>query len=211
MDRGTPEARGAQPAVRIAAPAERVAIAEALADAFFDDPVMSWIMPAPGDRTTRLRRLFGVLLKGHYLPLGTVWTTDERSGAALWAPPGHGVIPTSTTLRNLGGVLHALGTNALRALRALTHVEHLHPKEPHWYLGVLGTRPQFQGRGVGSALLAPVLERCDAEGLPAYLESSKESNLAFYARHGFAVTAEVMLPGGGPPVWPMWREPRAGG
>jgi GNAT superfamily N-acetyltransferase len=94
------------------------------------------------------------------------------------------------------------------SLRAIAEVERVHPKEPHWYLAVLGTEPAWQGKGVGSALLAPVLQRCDREGRPAYLESSKESNLAFYARHGFEVTGTIDLLGGGPRVWPMWREPR---
>ena len=66
--------------------------------------------------------------------------------------------------------------------------------------------PVAQGRGLGSSVLAPVLGRCDDEGLGAYLESSKEENLAFYSRHGFEVTEEVQLPGG-PPVWLMWRDP----
>jgi ribosomal protein S18 acetylase RimI-like enzyme len=88
-------------------------------------------------------------------------------------------------------------------------VERLHPKgPPHWYLGVLGTRKKAQGRGVGSSLLAPVLDRCDDEGIPAYLESSKHSNIAFYRRHGFEVTGEIPLPFGGPSVWSMWRDPR---
>jgi ribosomal protein S18 acetylase RimI-like enzyme len=152
--------------------------------------------------------MFGVLLKGHYLPLQTVWTTPDVAGAALWGPPGHGVVPTAAVLRNGIELLRALGMRSARALRALTHVEHLHPKDPHWYLGVLGTRPERQGTGVGSALLAPVLTRCDEEGMPAYLESSKESNIAFYRRHGFEVTGEIPLPGGGPTVWPMWRDPR---
>jgi ribosomal protein S18 acetylase RimI-like enzyme len=84
-----------------------------------------------------------------------------------------------------------------------------HPRERHWYLPVLGTAPEHQGRGFGSALLAPVLGRCDAEGVPAYLESSKERNLAFYRRHGFEVTATIRVPDG-PELWPMLRKPRGG-
>jgi len=72
---------------------------------------------------------------------------------------------------------------------------------------VLGTDPQHQGKGIGSALLAPVLAKCDAEGIPAYLESSKERNIPFYRRHGFEVTTELNLKNG-PSLWPMWRDPR---
>jgi ribosomal protein S18 acetylase RimI-like enzyme len=95
--------------------------------------------------------------------------------------------------------------------RGLLEVQRNHPADPpHWYLAVLGTDPSAQGRGLGSATLAPVLERCDADGVGAYLESSKERNIDFYARHGFRVTAELRLPRG-PSVWPMWREPQPNG
>ncbi len=195
--------------MEVATDGDLAAVAGALADAFFDDPVMSWILREEDSRRRRLARLFGVQLRAHYLPLATVWTTPDHAGAALWAPPGHPVIPPTTIVRYLPGIVRALGRHAVRALRTLNHVERLHPKEPHWYLGVLGTRPSDQGRGIGSSLLVPVLDRCDAEGLPAYLESSKHSNIAFYRRHGFEVTGEIALPFGGPSVWPMWRDPRA--
>ena len=78
---------------------------------------------------------------------------------------------------------------------------------PHYYLSVLGTDPDQQGGGVGSALLGPVLDRCDADGIAAYLESSKESNVDFYIRHGFSVTDRIDLPDDGPALWFMWREP----
>ena len=93
-----------------------------------------------------------------------------------------------------------------RSLRLLSLVEKVHPTEPHWYLAVLGTSPDQQGKGIASATLAPILRRCDEEGLPAYLESSKEANIAFYRRHGFEVRGQVDVPGG-PSLWPMWREP----
>ena len=82
-----------------------------------------------------------------------------------------------------------------------------HYREPHWYLSTLGTDPEAQGRGLGSAMLAPVLGLCDEDGWPAYLESSKESNIPFYERHGFRVTGEIQVPDG-PKLWPMLRPPR---
>jgi ribosomal protein S18 acetylase RimI-like enzyme len=209
VDSKPEESTGKSSAVVAATGADLTALSEALADAFFDDPVLSWILREEQGRTARLARLFSVQLRGHYLPLETVWTTADGAGAALWAPPGHAIIAPATIIRYLPDMIRALGRHTLRALRTLNHVERQHPKAPpHWYLGVLGTRKQSQGRGVGSALLAPVLERCDEEGIPAYLESSKYSNIAFYRRHGFEVTGEIPLPFGGPSVWPMWRDPR---
>jgi len=101
-----------------------------------------------------------------------------------------------------------LGSKLPKALRALTAIEKAHPPGEHYYLAVLGTDKRFQGQGVGSACLEPVLSRCDEQGIGAYLESSKERNIPFYNRHGFEVTRELPLPGGGPSIWLMWREPR---
>ena len=88
----------------------------------------------------------------------------------------------------------------------LLGVERRHPlRAPRWYLSVLGTDPVAQRQGLGSAVLRPVLEQCEADGIGAYLESSKERNIDLYARHGFRVSGELRLPRG-QRVWPMWRE-----
>ena len=100
----------------------------------------------------------------------------------------------------------AAGEWVNRALGVLIELAEVHPSEPHWYLEGLGTHPDWQRRGVASAVLAPILQRCDDEGLPAYLETQKESNVPFYRRHGFEVTATHQLSNGGPNVWLMWRE-----
>jgi GNAT superfamily N-acetyltransferase len=184
------------------------ALQDVLQAAFWDDPVMSWLFPDEGGRSRRSARLFKILLQRHYLPMHTVWTTSAEAGAALWAPPGHWKIPTADIVRALPEFIASLGRRAPLALRFLDRIDREHPAEPHWYLGVLGTNPPQQGRGVGSALLAPVLQRCDREGVPAYLESSKESNIAFYARHGFVLTGVIEAVQGGPVVYPMWRPPR---
>ncbi len=94
------------------------------------------------------------------------------------------------------------------ALRSRLRMEGRHPRRPsHWYLAVMGVAPEWQGRGLGTALMRPALETLDAEGLPAYLEASTPRSRALYQRNGFAVTGEFNLPGDGPPIWQMWRDP----
>lgn len=192
--------------VRKAAPIDISAITDVLQQAFFDDPVMCYLFPDPQSRRWRSAKMFHTQLCAHHLPLNTVWTTANVSGAALWSPPQRWLLAPRTLVRNGLPLLRAFGRGLPRAMRALATVERAHPREPHWYLATLGTAPVHQGRGVGSALLAPVLTRCDHEGLPAYLESSKEANISFYARFGFEVTSELALPDG-PTLWTMWRPP----
>ena len=84
----------------------------------------------------------------------------------------------------------------------------MHPTEPHYYLEVLGTRKDGQSKGIGSSVINAVLERCDEEGVPAYLESSNPRNIPFYARHGFESTDEIVCGKGAPTVTAMWRDPR---
>ena len=96
-----------------------------------------------------------------------------------------------------------------RAVALLGAVDKAHHElhEPHYYLGILGTDPQFQRTGAGTAVLAPVLERCDTEGLPAYLETQKEENIAYYARHRFELVQKIEV-NGCPPIWTLLRQPR---
>jgi ribosomal protein S18 acetylase RimI-like enzyme len=195
-------------ATAVATRADVPSIAASLARAFADDPVMAYLFG--GDETSRIPKLarwFTGALRIQHLHHQLTFTDDDRAAASLWDPPGHWQMTPGEIIRGGRWFLPAFGLGTVKALRALSAVERLHPTEPHYYLAVLGTDPSRQGKGLGSAVLQPVLERCDTEGLPAYLESSKESNIPFYRRHGFEVTGEIALPKG-PIVWPMWREPK---
>jgi ribosomal protein S18 acetylase RimI-like enzyme len=190
---------------RRAGPGDVRRLAGVLARAFADDPVMSWVFPHDATRLAWNRRFFRFRLRS-MLRQDEVWTTDDGAGAALWAGPERWRLGARETL-GLARFVPATGRRTARLLRGLSLIEARHPETPHWYLAVLGTEPSRQRKGIGSRLLAPVLDACDADEVPAYLESSSESNIAFYARHGFRVTEEVRLLGG-PPVWLMWRDPR---
>jgi ribosomal protein S18 acetylase RimI-like enzyme len=195
-------------AVRDVTAADADPLAAVLGRAFADDPVWRWMFP---QRPQRMADMFAMLLRHAHLP-NSASELAEQDGqvlaGALWDPPGRWKISAATQIRQFPALLRVLGTRTVAVLRGLSEIERAHPIEPHWYLAVLGTDPRAQGQGLGSALLLSRLRRCDDQRFPAYLESSKEENIPYYERFGFKVTGEIPLPGGGPPVWPMWRNPQ---
>lgn len=176
---------------------------QALALAFVRDPVMRWLYPEPGDYLAHFpgfARAFG----GPAFGAETAWLSDDAGGAALWLPSG--VQPDGDAIvSHLFGTVHASRHGEIEEV--LEQMEAHHPEDPHWYLAIIGVDAAHQGKGLGAKLLQAALERCDAEGLPAYLESSNPANVSLYERHGFRVTAEIRA-GEAPPVFPMWRDAR---
>jgi ribosomal protein S18 acetylase RimI-like enzyme len=192
-------------AVRPAREEDVDALAGMLARAFDDDPVTRWVYTRDARRPFWMERFFGWQAR-RLVPQDVSWTDDAQAGAALWALPGQWRESARDTVSLLRLTLPGVLPRLPRVLRGLGQVEARHPPQEHLYLAVLGVDPSRQGEGIGSAVIRPGLELCDRERLPAYLETGKERNLAFYARHGFTVLDELRLPQG-PPVWFLWREP----
>jgi GNAT superfamily N-acetyltransferase len=191
---------------RKATPAEARTVAETLAAAFFDDPVIGWAWTDPDRRRAILPDFFELLAVGS-LEHDEVYTVDGAAGAAVWVPPEAVELPEEEAAGFAAAIEHVTHEFAPAVLRLFDILDDRHPHEPHFYLPVVGTRPGYQGRGIGSALLAPVLARCDRERWPAYLEATSERNRALYLRLGFEVTGQIALPDG-PTLFPMWREPQ---
>jgi ribosomal protein S18 acetylase RimI-like enzyme len=180
-----------------------------LVRAFDGDPVINWFVRQDGRRGRAIETLFRVALTHQSLPHGEVLADDDLRAAALWVPPDHWRLGPLEQLRLLPLMPRIVGWRGLRrALRGMQALDRAHPEPPHFYLLFLGVDPEQQGRGRGSALLRPVLERCDREGWGAYLENSKPRNTPFYRRHGFEITGEIDLGPGAPRQWAMWRDPR---
>lgn len=177
---------------------------------FHDDPVMSWALPDPATRAARLTTVFampaGDMLGGG---TGTVHLCD-RASVALWRDPSyeHGTRGPGAVDDEAAAAFGVFEPGELERLAVLgAAMEESHPHEPHWYLNILATVPARQGQGIGARVLAPVLERCDADGVRAYLESTNPRNHAFYHRLGFVDAGEIAL-AGGPSLLAMWRDPR---
>ncbi len=193
--------------VRNATEAELPRLAETLASAFSEDPIFTFMTPER-NRVERLRRFFALQLRFTFHH-GAVFTSDDLVCAAIWLPPEQWKLPTGQIARMMPTMIRSFGSRLPRVLGGLSTIEKRHPKDPpHWYLEFLGTHRDRQRTGVGSRVISVMLDRCDQEGLPAYLEASSPENVPFYRRHGFEVREEVQLKNG-PPLWPMMREPRS--
>ena len=181
--------------------------------AFGEDPFFSYLFDDPARRHVAVARLHRAVLV-HLAQIGIVRTAyldDRVVGVALWVPPGKWPYPMSVQLRQAAGAMRAFLPNLgslPRAGRILRSVELAHPKRPQWYLQLLMVDPTVQRQGIGGILQASTLELCDAEGLPAWLETQKQDNLAYYARFGFEVAKEHRPVPDGPPMWSLSRDPR---
>lgn len=184
--------------------------AEDLSAAFATYPMFDWFMRDDARRDAARLDFFRLILAGTMG--GTILRPASGGAAAVWMPSDQlGPTPFWEELRSLPVMLRATGLSRFGRLMALRKaMDHHHPMDrPHVYLWLLGVRPEAQGYGIGSRLLAAGLQRTDARGLPVFLETSTPENVALYRRHGFEVIEDYMVTAGSPPSWAMWREPQS--
>ncbi|MBE9169322.1 GNAT family N-acetyltransferase [Pleurocapsales cyanobacterium LEGE 06147] len=190
--------------IRIARSSDQKYIIASMVLAFNNDPVARWMYPDSYQYLTHFPnfiRAFG----GRSFEQNTTYAVDGYSGAALWFPPG--VEPNVDALIELfqRSVFEAQQEDLFSVLEQMGHY---HPKQSHWYLAILGVEPVQQRKGYGSALMQPVLTRCDRDRIPAYLESSNPANIPFYEHHGFELLGTIQV-GASPPIFPMVRYPQS--
>jgi len=202
------EARAGGTTARPAVRDDADAIAATLARAFHDDPLICFLLGEESTRAAKMPRLFKLLFKLG-LPHGGCDVTEGYEAAAFWRPPNQWEIPWWQYVTNGVDFLGLFGVGGgLKVMSTMDVIEKRHPHEPHWYLQAIGTDTAKQGKGFGGVVIRRGLAKADAAGMPAYLESSKETNIPIYQSFGFAVTGEIKLPDG-PTLWPMWRSARA--
>ena len=181
-----------------------------LARAFRDDPIAHYLFPNDSRRSRLLPWYLGSALR-YCSNYGEVYATEDLDGVAAWLPPGKTKVSNYWHMLRSGMLLAPLkvGPSAFSRLMSLTaYMDAAHERwapQKHWYLFVLGVEPSSQGRGIGGALMKPVLARADADGIPCYLETQYGRNSSFYGKYGFEVVEEGVVPNGGPRIRAMVR------
>jgi GNAT superfamily N-acetyltransferase len=193
-------------APRRAQPEDLEAVTDTLWRAFEQDPLWGWAFPEHAKLRPMWRLYVSSALKHEW-----VWTVGEFAAATVWIPPGE----TELTPEEEAGLPRLMdelaGDRAADVLGLFDAFEAAHPHDPaHYYLTLLGTRPEERGNGIGMRLLAANLALIDAEGACAYLESSNSANEPRYESVGFRPRGSFTTPDGAREVVTMWREPGAG-
>jgi GNAT superfamily N-acetyltransferase len=180
--------------------------AAVLADAFADYAWTRFTVDAD-DHAARIYALQRLVIERIALPYGEVWVAEDTGGAiasvAIWMLPGS-VVPDAVAEDAARSQAELEGNRHDASLHAEAACAPLRPASAHYYLGAVGTRRDRQREKRGTAVLAPVLDRAGRDGATVYLETSDRANVEFYERLGFAVTGEIVVPGG-PFVWGMTR------
>jgi GNAT superfamily N-acetyltransferase len=192
------------PVIRRVSSAERADVVATVTAAFVDDPAWRFLL---NDEYERLASEFVGATFDLRVASGNVWASDDVATVAMWDGPGgdgdpsHLAEETWTRYRALAGEqAHARLADYKSAVASAA------PRDPYWYLAVLATHPSRQGEGLASAVLMPIIDEADRDGIACCTETSTEANRRFYARRGFIETTEVALPGG-PPTWWLRRGP----
>src|SRR6476659_8220556 len=132
-----------------------------LADAFHDDPMISWIYP---DADTRPQSSQAFMRSGLEIafPHGHVYSITPNAGAAVWAPPDVDMFDDQAITDMFTMLGEQIGERSDEVGGGLLPINEHHPHdEPHFYLFILGTERASQGKGLGSHLMTEILDRCD--------------------------------------------------
>lgn len=188
------------------------AAAEALARAFHNDPLQMYVLPDESERAKRSPKHFKPLLRYGMLYGEALTTKGEPLGAAVWLPPdAWEITPERAAAAGLDQLPDVLGEEAAeRFISMLGAIEPYHHRDvpsSHWYLMVVGVSPEGRGQGLGRALLEPIMNRADAEGLPCYLETTQPDNVSFYEHLGFEKVVDEVETQSGLRMWTFRRDP----
>lgn len=189
--------------VTLAQANDKSAAINTLVLAFSSDPMMRWIYPDADSYLAQAPLLYNALA-GQSVLAGCADVTPGLAGVAMWMAPG--VKPDEALM---GPVTAGIRPEIMSDLLALlAECDVCLPKDENlWFLPLVGVDPGQRGKGLGSALMQHAVNRFDALGVPAYLESSNSLNVSLYLRYGFEVLTELQV-GSSPVLRPMLRKPR---
>ncbi|MHA2159072.1 MAG: GNAT family N-acetyltransferase [Candidatus Thorarchaeota archaeon] len=183
---------------------------EILVNAFWDDPLNLYFIPESENRRKLFSDYLHVRLK-FAVRYGEVYSTSPNfEGIAAWFPPGKSDLTYFRLLRvGFLGLIRLLGMKTVSRMNRVgshgTKIRKQYLPEPHWHLFPIAVDPKHQKKGFASALMRPMLDKIQSQGLPCFLETLNEDYVSLYEHYGFEVIFKETLPGVELAIWGMVR------
>lgn len=189
------------------------AAATTLARAFQDDPLMVYAIPDAAERARLLPEVYARMVRFGLLACEVLTTAGASDGVALWLPPNAKWTRENMQAAGMHETPTLIGEEAYQRYREVVSREWQARERdivgPCWYLFLIGVEPRSQRRGIGAALIRPILERADKDKLACYLETENERNVAFYRKLGFdTIISGEEAGSGGVKFWTFRRLPK---
>jgi GNAT superfamily N-acetyltransferase len=177
--------------------------------AFFDYPQMVCYFPNDMMRTKYLEWYLGCVIK-YAMLYGDVHTNPDVSGFVCW------LHPEKTDLSYWGALVSGFllapfrwgFKNYKRVFECEDYTSNVHKRlmdRPHYYVWGAAVEPTHHGKGIGTQLMQPGIERADQQGVPIYLETHDPKNIRFYEKLGFRLIQEDRVPKHNLPFWCFTR------
>lgn len=119
---------------------------------------------------------------------GEVFISDDKNGCVLYIDK---IYPSLNKVSwEIKLLFKCIGIeNTYKTLKRENLLKKYHPKEPFKHLWLMGVRPKFQGKGIGSKLINETLKRYKGDLI--YVETTIPPNIKFYKNLGFTVFHET--------------------
>lgn len=181
----------------IAKPQDIEGLAEIAMDAYQNYPLHLWLTNGRYDCEIS-KRMMEISLQTLEND-GIIYADSAQpNGFAVWLPPGFTGTKAIPFLTHGGfGLLVHAGVPLFKKLLYYEgyamRLKKQYTSHTDWYLYNLSVSCRAQGKGIATKLLRPMLDLCDRQAIPCYLETHQQSNVALYEHFGFDLAEQSLL------------------
>lgn len=186
--------------------------AETLANAFWNYPLNRYFYPDDVEQKKMTVSRFRSVVKRCVLYGEAYSTSDYMEGVVLWLPSKQLDMNIWQRLRS-GDIGKQMKESKRAKERVYTYHRYTHMLHrqlvpvDHMFLWVIGVASDFQGNGLSSRLIRPMLSRLDEQNIPCFVETHAEKNVPLYQHFGFTIVDESVIPGTSLTHWALLRDP----
>ncbi|MCD2104580.1 hypothetical protein O4214_15000 [Rhodococcus erythropolis] len=187
------------------------AVVATLTASFAQDPIIEWAIPTDTpERSRYLDSFFAIVTEDILDRGGMVATSSDYDAVVVWTTPTDAVPTVDESAVLLDRLESATGPTGHRVRVLMELLDEHHPTDlpPHCHVMFAAVRAHSRGTGARAAVTGALRELRLADGVGVYAEASSERSLRLWERLGLSrVGSEIVLPDGGPKLFPLFAAP----